>query len=162
MVGCGTGRLAEYISEIIGNKGHIYSIDPAEYRIKVARKKIKDKNRPNISFEVGKSEDLSCFTDKSFDIVVMNVVFGWIADKKTTLAGVYRVLKPDGLLGITTPENHREMNIRCALSLAQGFNVGRLYRCAASLTHMACHFLRSHLRRIIFCTGIISIWRPSI
>ncbi len=101
-VGCGTGRLAEYISEIIGNKGRIYSIDPAEYRIQVAQKKIKDKNLPNISFEVGSGEDLSNFADNSFDTVIMNVVFGWITDKKTTLAEVYRVLKPDGLMGITT------------------------------------------------------------
>ncbi|MCX9010847.1 MAG: methyltransferase domain-containing protein [Candidatus Methanoperedens sp.] len=101
-IGCGTGRLAEYISEIIGNKGRIYSIDPAEYRIQVAQKKIKGKSLPNISFEVGRGEDLSCFADNSFDTVVMNVVFGWITDKKTTLAEVYRVLKPNGLVGITT------------------------------------------------------------
>lgn len=101
-IGCGTGRLAEYISEIIGNKGHIYSIDPAEYRIQVAQKKIKGKSLLNISFEVGSGEDLSGFADNSFDTVVMNVVFGWITDKKTTLAEIYRVLKPNGLVGITT------------------------------------------------------------
>ncbi len=101
-IGCGTGRLAEYISEIIGNKGHIYSIDPAEYRIQVAQRKIKGKNLLNISFEVGRGEDLSGFADNSFDIVIMNVVLGWITDKETTLAQVYRVLKPNGLVGITT------------------------------------------------------------
>ena len=31
----------------------------------------------------------------------------------------------------------------------QGFNVGRLLRCAASLTHMACHSLRSHLHHMV-------------
>ncbi len=102
MPGCGTGRLAEYISELIGNKGRIYSIDPAEYRIQVAQKKIRGKSLLNISFEVGRGEDLSGFADNSFDTVVMNVVFGWITDKKTTLAEVYRVLKPNGLIGITT------------------------------------------------------------
>ncbi|HEY9204652.1 MAG TPA: methyltransferase domain-containing protein [Candidatus Methanoperedens sp.] len=101
-IGCGTGRLAEYILEIIGNKGCIYGIDPAEYRVQVARKKIKNKSPPNISFEVGKGEDLGGFADNSFDTVVMNVVFGWIVDKKATLAEIYRVLKPDGHLGITT------------------------------------------------------------
>ncbi len=101
-IGCGTGRLAEYISEIIGNKGHIYSIDPAEYRIQVAQTKIKGKNLLNLSFEVGRGEDLSGFAENSFDIVIMNVVLGWITDKKTTLAQVYRVLKPNGFVGITT------------------------------------------------------------
>jgi len=101
-IGCGTGRLAEKISEQIGNKGCIYGIDPAEYRISVARKKLKGKCLSNIFFEVGRGEDLSAFADNSFDTVVMNVVFGWITDKKTTLAEVYRVLKPNGLVGITT------------------------------------------------------------
>ncbi len=101
-IGCGTGRLAEYISKIIGARGRVYGIDPAEYRIQIAQQKIKDNIQPNVFFEVGIGEDLSCFTDNSFDKVVMNLVFGWIADKRTTLAEVYKVLKPDGLLGITT------------------------------------------------------------
>ncbi len=101
-IGCGTGRLAEYISRIIGAKGRVYGIDPAEYRIQIAQQKIRDKIPPNISFMVGMGEDLSCFEDNSFDKIVMNVAFGWIADKRTTLAQVYKVLKPDGLVGITT------------------------------------------------------------
>jgi ubiquinone/menaquinone biosynthesis C-methylase UbiE len=101
-LGCGTGRLAEYLSKIAGNKGHVYGIDPAEYRIQIAQQKIKDKTPANISFRVGGGEDLSGFADNSFDAVVINVVFHWINDKNATLAEVYRVLKPDGLVGITT------------------------------------------------------------
>lgn len=101
-IGCGTGRLAEYISGIIGARGRVYGIDPAEYRIQIAQQKIRDKIPSNISFMVGMGEDLSRFEDNGFDKVVMNVAFGWIADKRTTLAQVYRVLKPDGLAGITT------------------------------------------------------------
>ncbi len=99
-IGCGTGRLAEHISKIIGARGCVYGIDPAEYRIQIAEQKIRDK--ANMYFEVGKGEDLNCFRDNSLDKVIMNVVFGWIADKKKTLAEVYKVLKPEGLLGITT------------------------------------------------------------
>jgi ubiquinone/menaquinone biosynthesis C-methylase UbiE len=101
-IGCGTGRLAEYTSKIVGNKGRIYGIDPAEHRIRLALQKIKNKNPANVSFSVGRSEDLSGFADNSFDEVIINVVFHWITDKKTTLAEVYRVLKPNGLVGITT------------------------------------------------------------
>lgn len=101
-IGCGTGRLAEYTSKIIGSKGHIYGIDPAEHRIQLARQKINNNNPANISFSVGRSEDLSGFADNSFDAVIINVVFHWIIDKKKTLAEVYRVLKPNAFVGITT------------------------------------------------------------
>lgn len=101
-LGCGTGRLAEYISKIVGNEGYIYGIDPAPYRIHVAKQKIKEPISSNISLNVGSGEDLSGFADNSLDTVVINVVFHWIVDKNKTLAEVYRVLKPGGLVGITT------------------------------------------------------------
>ncbi len=101
-LGCGTGRLAEYISKLVGDKGRVYGIDPAAYRIQIAKKKIKGKTPANTSFNIGGGEDLSVFADNSFDTVVINVVFHWIVDKTSTLAEVNRVLKPGGLVGITT------------------------------------------------------------
>ncbi len=101
-LGCGTGRLAEYLSKIVGDDGRIYGIDPAAHRIQIAKEKLKNKTPANTHFSVGGGEDLSGFADDSFDSVVINVVFHWIVDKKCTLAEVYRVLKPEGLVGITT------------------------------------------------------------
>ena len=98
-IGCGTGRLAHYVSNIVGSGGKVVGIDPLKLRIEIARKKATAKN---ITFETGASDDLSFFTDSSFDYVYLNSVLHWIVNKEATLAEVYRVLKPDGQLGLTT------------------------------------------------------------
>ncbi len=98
-IGCGTGRLAQYLSRIVGHRGKVVGIDPLEQRINIARKKIKGEN---IYFEIGVSDDLSLFEDDSFDHVILNAVFHWVINKEDTLAEIYRVLRPDGLVGINT------------------------------------------------------------
>lgn len=98
-IGCGTGRLVRYVSNVVGSNGKIVGIDPLPLRIEIARDKIKGEN---ISFEVGVSDDLSLFEESSFDHIYLNAVFHWIANKEATLTEVYRVLKPGGRIGINT------------------------------------------------------------
>ncbi len=98
-IGCGTGRLAQYLSGIVGHRGKVVGIDPLDQRINIARKKIKVKN---IYFEIGVSDDLSLFEDSIFDHVILNAVFHWVINKEETLEEIYRVLKPGGLIGINT------------------------------------------------------------
>jgi ubiquinone/menaquinone biosynthesis C-methylase UbiE len=97
-VGCGTGRLARWIAEQVGPKGSVVGIDPLAERIAIARRNA----APGISFEVGQAEDLSGFADASFDVVCMSAVFHWIENKPKALGEVRRVLRPGGLLGVTT------------------------------------------------------------
>src|SRR5690349_22998598 len=75
-VGCGTGRLAHWITERVGTKGAVAGIDPLEERIHIARSR-----GAAVRFEVGQAEDLRAFEDESFDVVCMSSVFHWIADK---------------------------------------------------------------------------------
>lgn len=96
-VGCGTGRLAQWIAERVGTMGAVTGIDPLEERIHVARSR-----GGNVRFEVGQAEDLRAFEDASFDVVCMSSVFHWVADKAKALAEVRRVLRPGGRLGVTT------------------------------------------------------------
>lgn len=101
-IGCGTGRLSSHVAKILGNEGRFYGLDPSEYRINIARQKIRSLNLKNAVLDVGYSDDMRRFEDNSFDTVYLNVVFHWIENKKKTLAEIYRVLKPGGYLGITT------------------------------------------------------------
>ncbi len=96
-VGCGTGRLACWIADIVGPEGRVAGIDPLADRIAIARQENGD-----IRFEVGSAEDLGVFTDASFDRVCLNAVFHWIEDKSQALAEICRVLRPGGRVGITT------------------------------------------------------------
>ncbi len=96
-VGCGTGRLANWIAERVGSPGAVTGIDPLEERIQIARSRGGD-----VRFEVGKAEDLSAFDDASFDAICMSSVLHWVADKAKALAEIRRVLRPGGRFGVTT------------------------------------------------------------
>jgi ubiquinone/menaquinone biosynthesis C-methylase UbiE len=96
-VGCGTGRLARWIAELIGPTGIVVGVDPLPERVAIARAQARA-----IRFEVGRAEDLSAFSSESFDALCMSSMFHWVGDKATALREARRVLKPGGRLGITT------------------------------------------------------------
>jgi arsenite methyltransferase len=97
-VGCGTGRLAEHIADIVGPTGSVLGVDPLPARIGLAHRRA----RANLSFEVGNANDLSSLADASVDVVVLNAVFHWLADKRRPLREFARVLRRRGDLGLTT------------------------------------------------------------
>jgi ubiquinone/menaquinone biosynthesis C-methylase UbiE len=97
-IGAGTGLLAQWVSERVGPEGFVAGLDPLRYRIELANARAK----PNLTFLVGTADDLSAYSDASFDAVYLNAVFHWLPDQHRALAEVHRVLKPGGRLGITT------------------------------------------------------------
>ncbi len=96
-VGCGTGRLAQWMAERLGATGRVTGIDPLEERVAIARGR-----NPGIRFEVGQAEDLALFEDASFDAVCLSSVLHWVEDKPKAFAEIRRVLRPRGRFGATT------------------------------------------------------------
>lgn len=99
-IGCGTGSLAPKVIESIGNDGQYIGIDPLIERIAIANQKHMS---ANAVFKQGIADNLSFLADNTVDIVYMNWVFHWIADKKNVIQEINRVLKPNGKFGITIP-----------------------------------------------------------
>ena len=97
-VGAGTGRLAEYVAELVGTSGEVVGIDPLENRVAIARSRASKVLR----FGTGRAEDLSEFPDCQFDVVYLNSVFHWIEDKARALQEIFRVLKTGGRIGVNT------------------------------------------------------------
>jgi len=95
-VGTGTGQLAEYAAELVGSTGSVVGIDPLPLRIEVAKRR----SRSNLTFLIGDANDLSRFADASFDVVYLNAVFHWLAEKRGPLSEFARVLKPGGRIGL--------------------------------------------------------------
>jgi arsenite methyltransferase len=101
-VGCGTGRLGDYVASLVAPGGKVVGIDPLPLRIEIAAAK-----NPRFEASVGRAEDLSRFADESFDVVYLNSVFHWIADKPKALCEARRVLKPGGRLGVNSANAQR-------------------------------------------------------
>jgi arsenite methyltransferase len=105
-VGAGTGLLAAYVASIVGPQGKVVAIDPLPLRVELASKKAAE-----VEAKVGRAEDLSAFPDASFDVVYLNSVIHWIADKPKVLAEAFRVLKPGGKLGFTTAAKEKPHDV---------------------------------------------------
>lgn len=96
-VGCGPGNITAHIAEVVGEKGSVVGIDPSQERITLAQ----EIATSNLSFYVGRAEDLSQFASGSFDVVYVNSTFHWVEDQPAAVKEFGRVLKPGGRLGIS-------------------------------------------------------------
>lgn len=106
-VGCGTG-IFEGILLLYEDKSgmNITGIDGSPKCIEVA----KSKQIPNAVFLCGDAESLP-FRDNSFDCCLLIEVIEHISDKWSAVKELKRVLKPGGILIITTP-NKRDIVLR--------------------------------------------------
>ena len=107
-IGAGTGRLAAYVAAIVGESGRVVAIDPLPLRVDMARA------RAARQFEamIGRAEDLSAFSDGSFDAVYLNSVYHWVEDKPSALDEIYRLLRPGGRLGVNCHDPDRPHDVR--------------------------------------------------
>lgn len=105
-LGCGSGRDAYLLSQIVGDKGHVIGVDMTDEQLSVANQYIgwhMDKfgfQKPNVNFIKGYIEDLETLgiEDNSVDIVISNCVINLSPDKEKVFSEIYRVLKPGGEL----------------------------------------------------------------
>ncbi|WP_178086916.1 class I SAM-dependent methyltransferase [Methylacidimicrobium tartarophylax] len=107
-LGCGTGRLAQHVANLVGPQGKVLGIDPSFQRIAIAKRR----EAAGLSFEVAGSDNLSAFASSSFDRVYLNYVFHWIDKKEETLRQIYRILKPGGRIGISTGSKNQPSRVR--------------------------------------------------
>lgn len=105
-LGCGTGRDAFILSQIVGEKGRVIGVDMTDEQLSVANQYIgwhMDKfgyKKPNVEFVKGYIEDLKTagIEDNSVDIVISNCVINLSPDKEKVFSEIVRVLKPGGEL----------------------------------------------------------------
>ena len=104
-LGCGTGRDAYLLSQLVGESGQVIGIDMTDKQLDVARahqdfhQQAFQHQRSNVSFHQSYIEDLSQhIIDNSIDVVVSNCVINLSPNKHQVFKEIFRVLKPGGEL----------------------------------------------------------------
>lgn len=105
-LGCGTGRDAFLLSQIVGEKGRVIGVDMTDEQLSIANQHIgwhMDRfgyKNQNVEFKKGYIEDLNAagIADNSIDIVISNCVINLSPDKEKVFREIVRVLKPGGEL----------------------------------------------------------------
>ena len=90
--GCGRG----WLTNLLGKYGQPMGIEPIEPVVEHARRLF-----PEIRFEVNTPAKIA--ENESFDLVVSSEVLEHVTDKPRFIADLYRLLRPAGLLVVTTP-----------------------------------------------------------
>ena len=98
-LGCGTGELSAYLSELVGQDGRVVAVDPDSYRVEVARESHREVK--NLEFQEGSSASFPGMGSETYDIVFSNFVFLWIQDKEEAFKNMFRSLKPAGKIVLT-------------------------------------------------------------
>ena len=98
-LGCGTGELSAYLSELVGEDGRVVAVDPDSYRVEVARESHREVK--NLAFHEGSSASFPGMGLKTYDIVFSNFVFHWIQDKEEAFKNMFWSLKPAGKIVLT-------------------------------------------------------------
>ena len=147
-IGAGTGRLAAYVADIVGEGGRVVAIDPLPLRVDMARAKA----ARQLEALVGRAEDLSAFRDGSFDVVYLNSVFHWIEDKPRALGEICRVLRPGGRLGLNCHDPGRPHELRLLVRRAMS---GAQIELAPELGYPSLGVSEADLREQISAAGFV-------
>ncbi|MFC1948089.1 class I SAM-dependent methyltransferase [Chloroflexota bacterium] len=94
-IGCGNGKIAEYISDVTG--AHVTGIDYIPEAVETARKRTSPKS-DRLSFQIGDIEN-PVEAGKSFDLI-LSIDSMYFSDADILLAAWKKLLKPDGQMAI--------------------------------------------------------------
>jgi 2-polyprenyl-3-methyl-5-hydroxy-6-metoxy-1,4-benzoquinol methylase len=110
-VGCGTGASAIPAAEAVGPGGTVIGVDLAEKLLQHARAKALAQQLTNADFRVGDMTALG-FPDEHFDAIISVFSVFFVPDMVAQVRELWRMVKPQGKLAITTwgPEMFMPMN----------------------------------------------------
>ena len=93
----------------VGPTGFAYGLDMTDEMLDLARANAAKAGAGNVEFLKGQIEDIP-LPDASIDVVISNCVINLSTDKPAVLAEIFRVLTPDGRLGISDVVAEDELN----------------------------------------------------
>ena len=100
-VGCGSGASALPAAEQVGPTGSVTGVDVAGELLAAARTKAANRGLSNIEFREGDMANLD-YPNGQFDAVVCVFAIFFIPDMEQQVAELWRMVRPGGVLAITT------------------------------------------------------------
>lgn len=110
-LGCGDGyhlMLLSSLKQTRKTKVHFHGIDISPANVMLAKEVAQDLGIANITFEIGKIENIGFFHN-DFDIIINTDVIEHLVAPKEFVRSVFRALKPGGLTIITTPNSNNSL-----------------------------------------------------
>jgi arsenite methyltransferase len=98
-LGCGAGTDSLVAAQMVGQNGHVTSIDMTPEMLERARVATTELGLTNVDFVEGEIERLPLAND-SVDVVISNGVIDLVPDKNAVFAEIFRVLRPGGRMQI--------------------------------------------------------------
>jgi arsenite methyltransferase len=99
-LGSGGGIDVLLSAKRVGPKGLAYGVDMTDEMLELARRNASEAGAANVHFLKGEIENIP-LPNESVDVVISNCVVNLSTDKPRVLHEVFRVLRPDGRVGIT-------------------------------------------------------------
>jgi len=97
--GCGVGSITLDVAERV-HPGQVVGIDSDEAQLAIARTNAVERGLTNVAFEQGDVYHLHV-ADASFQAVLAHTLLFHLRDRSAVLREFYRVLTPDGVVGIS-------------------------------------------------------------
>ena len=98
-VGCGRGYFTFKLAARVGVQGKVYAVDLREYDLASIRREANDDHLTQIETVQG-AEDNPRLPGDSLDAVLVMNAYHEFTERQAMLAGIYRALKPGGLLAL--------------------------------------------------------------
>jgi SAM-dependent methyltransferase len=99
-LGCGTGATAQACLAVLGPEAEVAGVDASAEMVEVARAATQD---PRARFHVAPAERAEAAVQGPFDRAVSNAAFWMFPAPEAVLAGLARLLSPDGLFVFNVP-----------------------------------------------------------
>jgi ubiquinone/menaquinone biosynthesis C-methylase UbiE len=121
-VACGTGAVARIVARKVGSSGSVTGVDNNQGMLEEAKRHEPD-DGPPLEWRQSDAADLP-FDDESLDVVLCQQGLQFFPDKEAAVKEMYRVLVPEGLLGICVWRSIEETPFGLARVEAIGRHVG--------------------------------------
>ncbi len=119
-IGCGGGYMAP---DLLRKGFKVYGLDRSKKMISLAQDRVRKAGfNSNAYFLVGDTENLP-FPSTWFDVIIYMGVMEYLSDNTITLQEMHRVLKPNGIVIITTPSM---ISPHCLLHSTLSFTYGHI------------------------------------